>query len=135
MASAVANGDIIPSRFVKLDTTSGKTGYVIQAGAGDLVYGIAQQGTRNANFPGLQDYLAAKAGENLRVYSGDHPEDQPYLEVDAAYSQGTLLKSGTLGIGTTANTDGDIYGARMLEQSTLANQIVKVRWEFGYKGA
>jgi hypothetical protein len=125
--SFVANENIRPSRFVKLDTTSGATGKVLQAGAGDNVYGVSQQWTRNAPLTGLDDGYAAIAGENVRVYTAADPADEPYIEVDAAYVQGTLLKPSTNGIATSTVTNLDIAGAVLLEQSTAANQLVKCR--------
>jgi len=126
--SFVAAEDIIPYRFVKLSAVSGATGKVLMAGSGDVPGGVSMQGVRNLpGFPGLDDNLAAKAGENVRVYVADDPEDEPYIEVDAAYVQGTFLKPSTNGIATTAASDGNIYGAVLLEQSTVANQIVRCR--------
>lgn len=126
--SFVAGEDIIPCRFVKLSTVSGATGKVLMAGAADTPAGVSMQGVRNLpGFPGLDDNLAAKVNENVRVYVSDDPEDEPYIEVDAAYVQGTYLKPSTNGIATTATGDGDIYGAIQLEQSTVANQIVRCR--------
>lgn len=125
--SMVASGSIFPSTFVKFDTTAGNTGKCLQAGAGDVPCGVSQQGTRNAPYPGLDDGYCAIAGETLRVYTASDPEDMPLLQVDAAYPQGTLLKPGTNGIGTIANTDKDCYGAVQMEASTAANQLVQVR--------
>ncbi len=133
--SAVANGNIFPMTIVKLDTSAGNTGKVLQAGAGDVPYGISQQGTRNAPFPGLDDGYAAIAGETLRVYTPADPEDMPLVQVDAAYAQGTLIKPSTNGIGTTASADGDYYIGRLAEASTAANQLVQIMVIFGMRGA
>ncbi len=123
--SFVAGGDVLPSRFVKLSAVAGATGKVLQAGATDNVYGVSGQGTRNAPYDGLDDGLHAKAGENCRVYTSADPADEPYVEVDGAYPQGTLLKPSTNGIGTSTVTNLDIAGAIMLEASTAAGQLIK----------
>jgi hypothetical protein len=128
--SFVATGNLVPSRFVKLD--SGVTGHVAQAGGGDFPFGVTQQGTRNPSYSGLQDGYCATSGENVRVYLD---EEECMLEVDAAYNPGQTLKPGTSGIGTATTADGDIYGAIQLDASTAANQLVKVRVRFGYRGA
>jgi hypothetical protein len=125
--SAVANGNLYPSTICKLDTTTGNTGKVLQAGAGDTPYGVTQAGTRNAPFPALNDGYCAIAGETVRVYTAADPEDMPYIQVDAAYAQGQTIKPGTNGIGTATTADGDIYIGILLEASTAANQLVQIR--------
>lgn len=121
--SFVAGGNILPARFVKLSAT----GKVTQAVAGENVYGVSQPGTRNAPLTGLDDGYAAIAGENVKCFTAMDPEESPWLEVDAAYPVGTLLKPSTNGIGTATTTNLDIVGAIQLEASTAANQLVQVR--------
>lgn len=130
--SFVAGGNITPARFVRLTTTSGSTGFVVNSGAGEAIMGISQQGTRNPSYPGLQDGFAAITGENVRVYL---ETEETMIEVDASYNPGTLLKSGAIGIGTQVTANNDIYGAVLLDQSTAANQLVKCRVRLGYYGA
>ena len=125
--SFVAGGTIIPSRFVKLSTVAGATGKVLQAGATDNVFGVSGEWTRNAPVDGLDAAEHARAGENCRVYTAADPEDEPLIEVDAAYGQGTLLKPSTNGIATSTVTNLDIAGAILLQASTAANQLVKCR--------
>lgn len=120
--SFVASGNIIPSRFVKLDTSA--TGKVLQAGTGESPVGVSQQGVRNPSYPGLDDGFAAIAGENVRVYM--EPEEC-MLEVDNAYNPGTLMKPGAAGIGTQATADADIYGAIVLDASSGNTALTKVR--------
>ena len=127
--SFVATGNIIPSRFVKLD--SGVTGHVAQAGAGDAPFGVSQQGTRNPSYSGLQDGFAATTGENIRVYLEN---EECMIEVDAAYNPGQLLKPSTSGIATASNSDGDQYGAVLLDTAISANQLVKCRVRNGFRG-
>jgi hypothetical protein len=127
MSTFVAAGNIIRARFVRLDTTSGASGKVVQAVAGENVIGVAAQWSRNPPVEGLDTNLTAIAGENVRVYTAMQPDDCPLIEVDAAYIQGTLLKPSTNGIATATVTNLDIVGAELLEQSTAANQLVKCR--------
>ncbi len=125
--SFVASGSLYPGTIVKLDTTSGNTGKVLQAGAGDNCVGVTALGKRNAPLAGLDDGYAAIAGENVRVYTSSDPEDMPVVQVDAAYAQGTKIKPGTNGIGTSAASDGDIYIGELAEASSAANQYVQIR--------
>lgn len=123
--SYVAGGTILPYSFVKLSTTA--TGQVLQCGSGDNVFGVAQQGTRNAPFPSLDDGNAALVTENIRVFTAEDPAEECLLKVDAAYNPGQLLKPGTNGIGTATTTTKDIAGAIQMQASSKANQTVRVR--------
>ncbi len=125
--SFVAAESIYPARFVKLSTVAGATGKVLMASAASNVIGVSQSGTRNAPFPGLDDGYAAIAGENVKVFTAADPAEMPWIEVDAAYPQGTLLKPSTNGIGTSTVTNLDIAGAIQMEASTAANQLVQCR--------
>lgn len=123
MASKVANGNITPSRFVKLDTTV--DGKVLQAGAGDMIFGVAQEGTRLAPLSGWDDGYAAKAGENIRVYAA--PEDKDcFLEIAGTTSVGDKLKSDGSGLGVVTTTANDNIGA-IADEAGTANQLIKVR--------
>lgn len=125
--SFVADGNILPCRFVKFSTTTGETGRVAQAGAGESPCGVSQQGTRNAPFTGLDDGYAAIAGENVRVYTGSDPGEEVLIEVDGAYKQGQRLMPSTDGIATATTADHDIYGAIQMQESTAANQLVRCK--------
>lgn len=125
--SFVAAETIIPSRFVKLSTVAGATGKVLMAGAGSNVFGVSGQSTRNAPLDGLDAAEHARAGENCRVYTAADPADEPLIEVDGAYAQGTLLKPSTNGIGTLTVTNLDIAGAIQLEASVASGQLVRCR--------
>ncbi len=133
--SYVANGNILPFSFVKFDTTAGATGKVIQAGSTDTPAGVSQAQQNQAPLTGLQTGYAAVAGENIEVFDQADPENQSYLRVDAAYAQGTYLKPGSAGIGTIAGSADDIYGARMMQASFAANDIVQVLVTVGWKSA
>lgn len=123
MASKVANGNITPSRFVKLDASV--DGKVLICGAGEQIYGVSQEGTRRAPLSGWDDGYAAVAGENVRVYAS--PEDKDcFLEVDGTTAVGDKLKSGALGIGVVTTSADDTIGA-IAEEAGSANQLIRVR--------
>lgn len=118
----VANGNIAPSRFVKLDTTA--VGKVLQSGAGEKTYGISQEGTRNPPYPSLDDGYAAIAGENLNVYT--EPQEC-WLQIGSGgCTVDDWLKADADGKGVTTTTETDNAGAVALETG-LENQLIRVR--------
>ena len=102
--SYFANGDIYPSRFVKLDPADGK---VVQCLAGDLPIGISQEGTRRS--PYLETLgRAAAVGEQLAVYTLG---ERALLQVNAAVTPETRLKADANGMGiAVASPSVDAYG-------------------------
>lgn len=120
--SRVANGSISPSRFVKLDTTA--DGKVLQAGAGDQVFGVAQPGERNVPYSSLQDGFAAKAGENINVYG---PPERCLLELGGSVTRGSRLKSDSTGAGVTASAT-DESGAIALASGVSGDLIEVEVW-------
>jgi hypothetical protein len=102
--SYFANGDIYPSRFVKLDPADGK---VVQCLAGDLPIGISQEGTRRS--PYLETLgRAAAVGEQLAVYTLG---ERALLQVNAAVTPETRLKADANGMGIpVASPSIDAYG-------------------------
>ncbi len=115
----VANGNVAPSRFVKLDTTT--EGRVLQATAGDKIYGISQQGTRNTPYGALDDGFAAIAGENLNIYGP--PEKDVLLELGGTVTRGDSLKSDANGKGVTTTSTGDWIGAIALDSGATGDLI------------
>jgi hypothetical protein len=103
----MANGDIAPCRFVKRVTTAGQAndGRVLEATAlADKVLGISQEGTRNVPYSSLNDGLAAKTGENVKVFQ---PGDLCLLELVSGVTRGdriTVDSAGSTGKGRTALT-------------------------------
>lgn len=118
----VANGNIAPSRFVKIDTTAKDR--VLQAGAGDKCYGVSQPGVRNAPWAPLDDGYAAIAGENLMIYGS--PSKDIKLELGGTVTAGDSLKSDANGKGVTTTTTGDWIGAEAME-SGVTGDVVRVR--------
>lgn len=122
--SYLCNGNVSPSRFIKLDTS--KTGgWVLQAGAGDVPIGVSQPGVRQPPLAGLDDGYAGVQGVN-QIESLE-AEDEGWLQAGAAVTLGDLLKPDSSGRGVTASSDGNVYGALALETATAADQLIRVR--------
>lgn len=125
--SSSGTGLINPSSFVKLDTASAG-GRVIQAGAGDKMFGIAQPGTRSAPFSTLDDGYAARndSGQNDTVMVYTSPDKEVYLQIGTGgCNVDDFLKSSTLGVGVATTSTGDWVGARA-KQSGIAGDLVSV---------
>jgi hypothetical protein len=98
----VAGGNISPSTFVTIDTTTGK---VTTTGANGDAYGIAQQHTRRAPLSGWDDGYAAIDGEMLNIFGpGD---DSCLLALGGTVLPGQAIKSDASGNGVAATSDKD----------------------------
>lgn len=116
----MANGNIYPCRFVKLDTTADHK--VLQSGAGDLSIGISQEGTNQAPIPEASTQYAAAAGQALKVYGVG---ERCKLEIGSGgCTAGDLLKPDADGKGV-AVTAGNTYGAVALTTSA-AGELAEV---------
>lgn len=135
LGSYVANDNMVPCKIAKLDTSAGNLGKVLMAGSGDVPLGVVQAQGDQCPLNGLQNGYAAVAGENVGVWDQSDPPGNPYVTVDAAYPQGTLIKPGSGGIGTIASADGDYYIARLVQASLAANDTVECQIQFGMRGA
>src|SRR4051812_42079914 len=116
--SKIANGNVPPCRFVKLDTSN--EGRVVVSGAGEEIWGISQPYERRHTL--LSDGYAAIAGENLNVIGpGD---DEALLDIGSGgCTVGDRLKAGTLGVGVTAGSDKDKCGAIALTTAVSGERI------------
>lgn len=126
-----ANGNIVPARFVKLDTSQ-PGGFVLQCGAGDKPIGVAQHGTHYTPLQGLDDGYAAVQGLNLLVHT---EKDECYLESGGVITVNDYLKPNASGQGITSSTDGDFYGAVALQNATAAGQLIRCKVQLGMRGA
>lgn len=115
----IANGNIKPGRFVKIDTTNSNR--VVQAGAGDRIYGISKMGTRNIALSGLDDGYVAIAGEAVHIYGPGDPGVE--LVLGGTVTAGDFLKSDADGCGVVADTNLDDYGARTAVSGVATEQI------------
>src|SRR5574341_14624 len=127
--AAIANGNIAPSRFIKIDTTN--EGRVLQAGAGDRVIGISQAGTRRSDYV-ANDGFAAKVNEPIRYFNEKDEESIP-LELGGTVARGDRVKSDANGKGVTAGTDKDQYGAIAIV-SGVSGEIIPVKFWIGEAG-
>lgn len=124
----MANGNISPAVFVKLDTNAGNDDYALQATANDDIIGISGVGTDQ---PPLSDLIStqyhAQAGEPVRL----HPDgDVCLLTIGAAVVQGNRLKSDNSGRGVPIATSGATLqkiGAVALESSTVVGSQIRVQ--------
>jgi hypothetical protein len=117
--SYVATGDIYPSRFVKLDTVDGK---VLQCVAGDLPFGISQEGTRRSPYMDTTGRAAA-AGEQLAVYTlGERAQ----LQVNATVLPQQRLKPDANGMGVpVAVPSVDAFGG-FAQWNGAAGKLIEV---------
>ena len=107
--NVMANGNILPSSFVKLDPTSAMPA-VLQATANtDILFGIAKESAKDPPIPQLSGtQYAAAAGDNLRVYQvGD----------DCMLTVG----SGGLTAGDRVTADASGYGVTSATSVTRLN--------------
>jgi hypothetical protein len=119
--SYVANGDIYPARFVKLDPADGK---VVQCLAGDLPIGISQEGTRRSPYTDTPPLgRAAAAGEQLAVYTLG---ERAVLQVNATVTPGTRLKADANGMGIpVVAASVDAFGGYALFNG-IAGKLIEV---------
>lgn len=119
--SAIAAGDIYPTRFVKLDPSN--TGKVLQCGAGDRPIGISQQGTRRSPYVDSSGKAAA-AGEPIQYYDLTEECD---LEIAGTVAPMDRIKSDANGKGVKTTTNTDQYGAVAIHEGTSGKRVrVKV---------
>lgn len=115
--SKIANGNIAPCRFVRLDTSN--EGRVVQSGAGEDIWGISQPYERRHTL--LSDGYAAIAGENVNVIGpGD---DEALLDLGGTVSVGDYLKADANGKGVVGSTDKDKTGAVALTAGVSGDRI------------
>jgi hypothetical protein len=118
-ASFFANGDIYPCRFVKLDPADGK---VVQCLAGDLPFGISQEGTRRSPYVDPSGKAAA-AGEPLAVYTLG---ERALLQVNGPVTPELRLKADANGMGiAVASPSVDAYGGIALFNGA-AGKLIEV---------
>lgn len=118
----VANGNIAPSRFVKLDSTADNR--ALQCGANEAPWGISQPSTRRLALSGWDDGYAAIAGEMLTIAGpGD---DEALLELGGTVAHGDHLKSDANGKGVAGNANLDKVGAIALQAGT-SGKLIRVK--------
>ena len=121
--SKLPNGNIVVSTFVKLDPSN--TGYVLQAGSGDTVYGISQPATRRIALDSYDSNLCGIQGDPAINIYGPNSDTGVLLTLGGTVSNGDFLKPDSSGNGITASTNKDKYGARALS-SGVAGDLIPV---------
>lgn len=108
----MANGNILPSVFVKADTTADNK--VVEATAGSEIRGVSHEGTRNPPGTALDDTYCAIAGEPVRVYGIG---ETCWVTCGGTVAAGDHLKATTNGKAITAST-GNLCGGYALTAGT-----------------
>lgn len=126
-----ANGTVTRARFVKLDATAPHN--VVQAGAGDRTFGIAQIGSADPPIPQnvTTPPVAGTAGEQINVHTFKSAETEiTRLEIGAGGCvNGSQLIAGTGGVGIALGADPDpglyFIGAIAVE-AAAAGELARV---------
>lgn len=119
--SKLPGGNVHPSRFVKLQSDN----TVVEAGAGDDVYGISQPYTRNLALAGWDDGYAGISGDPAINIFGPG-DDAALLELGGTVAVGDLIKPSTNGVGIKASADHDRVAARAM-QAGNDGDLVRVK--------
>jgi hypothetical protein len=89
------------------------------AGAGEAVYGVSHEGSREAPIPGVTP-LAAATGESVLVYG---PGDNCEVLCGAAVAAGAFVKSDAAGKAVTAGSEN--YYGQAINATSAADQKLK----------
>lgn len=118
-----ASGTIYVSRFVKVSGTN----TIAQAGSGDKVCGVSQQGGMNAPIPSVTDspVIAATSGYDCNVFG---PGEECQVEIGSGgCTAGDYLKAGTNGVAVALGNSGkEFMGAQALETRN-SGELCRVR--------
>lgn len=117
-----ANGNVKPARFVKLDTTVDWG--VLQAGAGDVIFGVSEATHRNPPYLTLDDGYTAVSSEGLGVATAGKI---CLLQAGGSITRGDKLKPDSDGQGVTTTTAGDIIGAIALQSASGSGVLIRVQ--------
>ena len=125
-------GNIEASSFVKLDPSN--TGYVLQAGSGDSVWGISQPATRRIALDSYDSSLCGIAGDPAINIYGPTSDVGVLLRLGGTVANGDYLKPDASGFGVVASTDKNPYGARAMA-SGVAGDLIPVQVIIGFLAA
>ena len=123
----VANGNILPARFISVDATLDFG--CLQSGAGSKVVGVGQLGIGTPPGVAGSSAYAATAGKAIAVYGIGQP---CYLTAGGVVTRGDLLKADTNGKGVAGVSANDYYGAIALE-SGVDDALIRVQVLVGQK--
>jgi len=112
--SKFCNGNVLPSAFVKMDTTASEK-VIACAATTDYPIGIAQEGAYQASIPQLTgtQYAGTTISPAIRIY-GQGCMDILLTVGAGGWTAGDKLTSDANGAGVTA-VAGNIYGAEAME--------------------
>lgn len=128
--SFIANGNILPSSFVKIDTTAAMPSVVQASAATDILIGVAKESTDQPPIPQLSGtQYAAVAGENCRVYQvGD---SCLMTAGSGGWTAGDRLTSDASGNAITASGTNTVGAIALM--TTPAGALGRVRVTDPYK--
>lgn len=121
--NVIANGNIRPSRFVKMDTTNNAATSglcVLEADANEAVIGVAQEGGRETPLPGVTTVYAGIAGDPLKIY-GDGDDCLVCL-------------AGTVNAGDRVESDADGCAVAALSNANSVRNVGGIMMEPGVSG-
>ena len=120
----LAGGDISPCRFVKQDPTATTGDHkVLQCSAGQVIFGVSQEGSNKAPIPEVTTNLAAASGEQVKIYGDD---EVVLLEIGTGgCTSGNLLKSDADGKGVVASAGENIGAAALV--TAAAGSLARVQ--------
>lgn len=126
----IANGNILPSSFVKIDTTQAMPSVVQATANTDILIGISKEAAKDPPIPQVTGtQYAAAAGENCRVYQVG---DDCLLTVGAGgLTAGDRVTADASGYGVTASGTA-VVGAIAL-MTAPAGALCRVRVTDPYK--
>lgn len=121
----MANGNIVPSRFVMGDVTAPNK--ALQAGANDIIMGVSFEGS---NYPPLSDLaivvLAASQGQYFRMYGEG---DICLIESGSVLTAFDRVKADAVGRAVPIAAAGTIIqqiGGVVLDDAAAAGELVRI---------
>ena len=117
--SFTANGNVNPSRFVKITGPMKVSQCTV---AKERAFGVSQEALMDTPIPGASSTLAAEAGRQMGVFG---PGETCLVQVGAAVTAGALLTGDVNGKAVATTTAGDIYhGIAMEDQATVDGKVL-----------
>jgi hypothetical protein len=114
----VAQGNIRPSRFVKIDTANDNG--VLEADAGERTIGISTEAGNEPPLPSVSTIYAGIDNQPMAVYGLG---ETCLLELGDTVTRGDRLKSDADGCGVTASSSGNLFGAIALSSGAVGEKI------------
>ena len=117
--SFVCGGTVAPCSFVKLSAAADET--ILQAGAGDPVIGVVQEGMkRPPGLPGSDVAVAGEAGDTVLVFGLG---DDCLVQAGAAITRGAYVKSDASGFAVAASATDEAAGVALQSAAGAGSKI------------